>query len=112
MNNCLRKTLSSSLLVASAIIGATAFAQDGGDVDRGRELSYTCLGCHGIEGLMNAYPAYHVPKIGGQNAEYIVLALQAYANGDRQHPTMMAQGSSLTEQEMRDIGAYFESANR
>ena len=28
----------------------------------GKAISYTCLGCHGIEGYKNAYPNYSVPS--------------------------------------------------
>ena len=106
-----------SLTVAATLLTGLAstsplLADTSADIERGRELAYTCMGCHGITGFMNAYPAYHVPKIGGQNAEYIVIALQAYARGERDHPTMQAQGGSLSEDEMRDIAAYFETARR
>ena len=41
----------------------------------GAELGYSCLGCHGIEGYRNAYPSYRVPKLGGQKAAYLVIAI-------------------------------------
>ena len=78
-----------------------------GDADRGAPLAYTCTGCHGIDGAVNAYPTYHVPKLGGQNADYIEIALQGYRAGQRQHPTMVAQGSQLSDQDIADIAAYF-----
>ena len=40
-----------------------------------------------------AYPTYHVPKLGGQNSDYIEIALQGYRDGSRSHPTMHAQAS-------------------
>src|SRR6516165_1587805 len=49
-----------------------------GDPHRGRELSYTCLGCHGIDGYRNAYPDYSVPKLEGQAPEYLTSALHDY----------------------------------
>src|SRR5262249_41058766 len=52
-------------------------------------------------------PNYSVPKLEGQHAEYIVSALQGYRGGDRSHLTMHAQASSLSDQDMRDIAAYF-----
>lgn len=78
-----------------------------GDPVRGRALSYTCLGCHGIPNYKNAYPTYRVPKLEGQHPEYIVIALQAYKSGERAHPTMQAQSATLSEQDMADIAAYF-----
>jgi cytochrome c553 len=83
-----------------------------GDIEAGRAKAYTCLGCHGVDGYRNAYPSYRVPKLGGQHAEYLVSALQAYKNGDRQHATMQALAATLSEQDMQDIAAYFESAGR
>lgn len=82
---------------------------DAADAQRGSQLSQTCLGCHGLPGLNNPGPVYQVPMIGGQNAEYIVAALQAYKNKDRPHPTMRAQAASLSDQDMQDIAAYFSS---
>ncbi|NIR58895.1 MAG: cytochrome c [Gammaproteobacteria bacterium] len=87
---------------------ATA-AQAEGDADAGRYKSQTCLGCHGIPGYTNVYPTYHVPKLGGQNAEYIVSALQAYQDGLRPHPTMQSQATPLSSEDMQDIAAYFTS---
>jgi cytochrome c553 len=80
-----------------------------GDVDHGAVLAYTCMGCHGIPGYHNAYPSYSVPKLGGQNADYLEIALQGYRRGTRSHPTMQAQASSLTDQDIADIAAFFES---
>ena len=80
-----------------------------GNADTGRTLAYTCQGCHGVEGYKNAYPSFHVPRIGGQSAEYLVQALTAYKNGDRKHPTMQAQSQSFSEQDIADISAYLSS---
>lgn len=78
-----------------------------GDPEAGRDKAATCLGCHGVEGYTNAYPNFRVPKIGGQNEQYIVAALQAYKQEQRPHGTMQAQAQTLSEQDMQDIAAYF-----
>jgi cytochrome c553 len=78
-----------------------------GDAARGAVLAETCKGCHGVPGSHNAYPSYYVPKLGGQNGDYIEIALQGYRRGTRSHPTMQAQASSLTDQDIADIAAYF-----
>lgn len=77
-----------------------------GSADKGRQLTYTCQGCHGVTGYKNAYPSYNVPRIGGQSAEYIVQALTEYKQGKRKHPTMQAQSQSFSDQDMADIAAY------
>ena len=81
-------------------------AATAGDAARGRQLVYTCQGCHGVEGYKNAYPNYHVPKIGGQTPQYLSNALSEYRAGKRKHPTMQAQAESFSEQDIADIAAY------
>jgi cytochrome c553 len=86
---------------------AAAPATQPGDPHHGRELSYTCLGCHGIDGYRNAYPDYSVPKLEGQSAEYLAAALHGYRDGDRSHLTMHSQASELSDQDIADIAVYF-----
>lgn len=80
-----------------------------GDVEEGRIVAYTCTGCHGIPGYNNVYPTYRVPRIGGQNYGYIVASLEAYRDGSRLHPTMNAQAATLSDQDIRNVAAYFVS---
>jgi len=83
-------------------------AHAAGDPAIGEKKFYTCVGCHGIENYKNAYPDYDVPKLRHQNAAYIISALQEYKSGERPHPTMHAQASSLSDQDMEDIAAYLQ----
>lgn len=96
------------LVAATALFAATS-AHAEGDKAAGRKLVYTCAGCHGVLGYTNAYPQYPVPKIAGQNEQYIVNALHGYRNGDRKHPTMDAQAESLSDANIQDIAAYLSS---
>ena len=91
-----------------ALSAVTAHAE--GNPEQGEELAYTCMGCHGIAGYRNAYPSFRVPKLGGQKAAYIETALKAYRAGTRPHPTMRAQGSTLSDQDIADLAAYFQGA--
>ena len=96
--------------LACASFANVALAQDQplqGDPKHGKAISYTCLGCHGIEGYKNAYPMYSVPKLEGQRPEYLAAALHEYKSGDREHLTMHSQASTLSDQDIADIAAYF-----
>jgi cytochrome c553 len=95
------------VLAAGAALAPAAVAA--ADLDQGRQLAYTCTGCHGIPGQKNVYPHYHVPKIAGQTMEYLVVALNAYRTGERAHPTMQAQGEGLTVAEIEQVAAYLAS---
>ena len=96
-------------LAAAAALLATTGAHAEGDKAAGRALVYTCAGCHGVPGYSNAYPDYPVPKIAGQNEQYLVNALNEYKSGDRGYPTMQAQAQSLSAQNIKDIAAYLSS---
>ena len=78
-----------------------------GDPAAGKIKSFTCMGCHGVPSYNNVYPTYKVPKLGGQHAQYLAAALQAYKDGQRSHKTMQAQAQALSEQDMQDIAAFF-----
>jgi cytochrome c553 len=97
-------------LLAASTLPVSAYAA--GDAAAGKTKAFTCMGCHGIPDYNNVYPTYHVPKLGGQHADYIVAALQEYAKGQRSHGTMKAQASTLSEQDMQDIAAFFEQGGK
>jgi cytochrome c553 len=101
--------------VLAWVAGATALsfcishpARAAGDPVVGEKKFYTCYGCHGVENYKNAYPDYSVPKLRHQNAAYIISALKEYKDGDRPHPTMHAQATTLSDQDMEDIAAYLQ----
>ena len=95
--------------VAAEPAAAPAPAALKGDAARGKGLTYTCRGCHGLTGYKNAYPSYRVPKLGGQSETYLNNALKEYRGGKRKHPTMQAQAESFSEQDIADIAAYLSS---
>lgn len=99
-------------LALFAACAAHAQTPSAGSAEKGKQLTYTCQGCHGVTGYKNAYPNYQVPKITGQTPEYLVNALTAYKQGTRKHPTMQAQGQSFSEQDIADIAAYLTSLKK
>jgi cytochrome c553 len=114
---CLRSKVRSGLragamtvaLTVGSLIGAAASAQSpplAANLKDGKIVSYTCLGCHGIVGYRNAFPDYAVPRLRGQSAQYLVSALEEYKAGQRNHPTMRMQASSLSAQQMLDAVTY------
>ncbi|MEM6818187.1 MAG: c-type cytochrome [Pseudomonadota bacterium] len=109
MNNSLRLLLQATAMIVLLVGTSAVSAQTVGDAEKGKVLAYSCLGCHGIEGYRNAYPAYRVPKLGGQQETYIQIALKAYRSGERSHATMRAQAGSLSDQDIADLAAYFAS---
>lgn len=99
--------------VAIFLIAMTLFAQPAaaaGDVEQGKQIGFTCMGCHGIAGYRNAYPSFRVPRLGGQQGAYIEAALRAYREGTRKHPTMRAHAASLTDQDIENLIAWITAS--
>lgn len=103
----IRSVMTIVLAAAFMCFAASAFAK--GDPAKGKLEVYSCHGCHGIPGYQSVYPEYHVPRIAGQNEQYLIDALNEYKSGARKYPTMHAQASSLTQQQIEDIAAYLSS---
>jgi cytochrome c553 len=101
------------ILVALGFAALALNAQAAGDAVAGGNKVYQCQGCHGISGWKTAFPeVYHVPKLGGQNPQYIVAALKGYKSGQRDFATMRAIASTLSDQDMEDIAAYYGAGSR
>ena len=93
------------------LLSASVWAE--GDAARGRARAQMCEGCHGIADYRTAYPeVYPVPRIGGQQAAYIVKTLQDYKTGARKHPTMRGIAATLSDQDMADLASYYAGEAR
>jgi cytochrome c553 len=103
MKKMILRNLLTAGLFSMALIPAAYAA---GDIEAGKKKFYTCEGCHSIEGYTNAYPAYNVPRLGAQHADYIVAALKAYQANQRQHGSMRGNATTLSDADMNDIAAY------
>lgn len=98
------KNFIAALLVVTAV---PAFAE--GDVNAGAQKAASCMACHGAEGK-TAVPLY--PHLAGQNTAYLNHALQAYKKGERsggQAEVMKAFVAGLSDEDMADIAAYYNS---
>ena len=100
-----------SLLLALAGIVSAAQAQEvKGDAAAGAKKNAMCIGCHGIPGYQASFPqVYKVPMISGQNGKYIAAALDEYRKGERKHPSMRSVATSLSDQDIADLAAYYEN---
>lgn len=73
----------------------------------GTATGQSCIDCHGSDGNAPIGPTF--PKLGGQYADYIAHALQAYRQGDRVQPMMAPQAATLSDQDIADLAVYFGS---
>ena len=108
MTSKLTPALRRACAIISTVAACSAFAVSGhaqtGDPDAGRTKAATCAACHGADGN-SVTPQW--PSLAGQSEAYIVRQLQAYANQQRADLGMQGFASTLSEQDMRDIGAFY-----
>ena len=103
-------TVASVFALAAGVSSVHAPDNPAGDVASGQKKAAMCIGCHGIPGYRASFPEIHqVPMISGQGAKYIASALQAYKKGERKHPTMRGIASSLSDQDIADVSAFYAS---
>jgi cytochrome c553 len=92
----------------AATVALTPAANTGpataGDPKAGQTKAGACAACHGLDGNV-ADPQY--PKLAGQHEQYIWRQLKLFKSAERENPIMLGMAAPLTEQDMRDIGAYF-----
>jgi len=81
-----------------------AKAPAAGDPSAGKAAAASCGGCHGEDGV-SASPA--TPSLAGQDAQYLVAALQAYKGGTRANDTMKGLAAALDDNAMKNLAAYF-----
>lgn len=94
----------------AAFIPPSTYAVDG-DPIRGKELSATCVACHGSNGN-SLQPIW--PNIAGQHADYIQKQLMDFQAGKRVNAQMSPIVANLSEQDMKDLAVYYsgEEAGR
>lgn len=94
-----------SLIAIAALCALSATqAHASGDADRGKTKVATCVACHGQDG--NAVdPQY--PRLAGQYADYLAMALHEYKDGRRNNAIMKGFAATLSDEDIEDVSAYF-----
>lgn len=92
--------------IATIALLGLSLSAEAGNPARGQELAAdVCSACHGMDG--NLVLADDYPKLGGQHADYLVFALKAYRSGDRDNAVMAPFARDLSDQDIRDLAAWF-----
>lgn len=94
-----------ALLATTLILPLSALAANTGDVDAGKAKSVICQACHGADGNGIGDPQY--PLLAGQFPDYLAKALRDYKSGERDNAIMKGFASTLSDQDMLDLAAYF-----
>jgi len=95
-----------AVVTALTLAAGANVAYAAGDAAAGKRKAATCAGCHGAKGI-SATPMY--PNLAGQKAAYTAKQLKAFKDGVRVEPTMKAMAGALSDADMANLGAYYES---
>ena len=93
-------------VAAGIAIAATAAFAAGGDVAKGREKAILCQNCHGMDGIAKVPEA---SNLAGQTEIYLVKALTDFRTGARKHETMSIVAASLSDDDVRNLAAYYSA---
>ena len=83
-----------------------SFALFAADSEAGKTKSALCAGCHGVDGNS---PNAIWPSLAGQHASYLVKQLENFKSGERADPVMQGMAATLSEEDIQDVAAYFET---
>lgn len=97
-----KNLLALSICIITA--GAPSILHAEGNANAGKDKAATCVSCHGDNGnsMVSTFP-----KLAQQHSSYLVKQLQAFKEGSRKDPMMSPIAANLSDDDMRDIGAYY-----
>lgn len=101
-----RLSLFSTLLVVGFHVSAAnaPHKAEHGDAGAGKAKTAMCMACHGADGnsAMGTFP-----KLAGQNEKYLFKQMQDVKSGARKIAMMTGMLSAFSDQDLRDIAAYY-----
>ncbi len=90
------------LMICAGAVAAEPLVD--GDVEAGKTRSAQCAACHGPQGNMESA---QFPKLAGQGAPYIYEQLKLFKSGERQNAIMAGQAAGLSDEDMKNLAAYY-----
>jgi cytochrome c553 len=100
------RRISAAAFAAAAVLSAGLFSHDvrAQDVAAGRKKAIACQACHGMDGIAKLPDA---PHLAAQPAAYLERELRAYRSGARRNEVMSIAAKALSDDDIRDLAAYF-----
>ncbi|TJY58785.1 cytochrome c4 [Sinimarinibacterium sp. CAU 1509] len=103
----MKRVLLAALLFAPLSVWAETAGQDPftqGSAEAGAAKAAVCAACHGPGGN-SSNPAW--PKLAAQGSSYIYAQLKQFKSGARVNALMAGQVAALSDDDMRNLAAYF-----
>ena len=98
--------LSACSLSVALILNLVSVSSQAADPANGRMLSKQCSVCHGKNGIANDP---EVPSLAALSSLYIEKSLKDFRAGIRQDRRMSLMAQNLTDEEIKDLAAWYSS---
>jgi cytochrome c553 len=95
-----------AIFLATIALLSSSHARAAADITAGQQKSQLCVGCHGEHGISSMADT---PSLAGQQDQFIQWQLVFFRSGRRPNPAMAPLVADLTDQDIRNLGAYFHS---
>ena len=95
-----------SFLVALCGTALSAIPAPAADIAAGKEKAEMCVACHGENGISQTE---NIPSLAGQPDQFIQWQLVFFRSGTRKNEQMQPIVEQLSNDDIRNLGAYFAS---
>jgi cytochrome c553 len=92
-------------MAAIVLLGVVGPAHAAGDVQAGKAKAAACAACHGANGQGTAPN----PALAGKSEAQLIQALKDFKSGKRDNAIMKGMASSLSDQDIENLAAYYAS---
>ena len=93
-------------ILVLTILLMSALPVQSGNIEKGKQKSEMCAGCHGADGISISSI---IPNLAGQKEEYMLNSLLAFKSGERKNGIMSSVVTTISDLDAEDIAAYYSS---
>ena len=105
LKNIVGVSAAAILIVGTVSVFSSRPSDAAGDVQAGKAKAAACIGCHGANG-QGVAPN---PRLTGLKEDQLIKDLNDYKSGKRDNAIMKGMTSSLSNQDIENLAAYFAS---
>lgn len=97
------------IALAFAVLAASSLPSLAADAVAGRQKAALCVACHGNESFGGIF---YTLQLAGRNADKLTVKTNKYRSGKILHPMMNLAAIPLSEKDVEDISAYYQSLGK
>ncbi|GLR96073.1 MULTISPECIES: c-type cytochrome [Bradyrhizobium] len=102
----MRRQFISSAISTVALFALAFLPASAADVAAGKAKAEVCAGCHGENGISQTE---NIPSLAGQPDQFLQWQLVFFRAGSRKNEQMQPIVEEITNEDIRNLGAYFSS---